>query len=137
MAAQNPIRDPSAEQSLREKAIRAGVWTLGAHGTEMAARLFSTLIMTRLLFPEAFGLVAAATSLLVGLALLSDFGIRTVILQSPHGDQKSFLRSAWTLQAWRGLALWVVLVLLCAVFSLGRFVETFRQTVFSPILNLR
>ena len=74
--------------------------------------------MTRLLFPEAFGLIAAATSILVGLALISDFGIRTVILQSSHGGQEDFLRTAWTLQACRGLVLWSILVIVCVVISL-------------------
>ena len=74
--------------------------------------------MTRLLFPEAFGLIAAATSILVGLTLISDFGIRTVILQSPRGGQEGFLRTAWTLQACRGLVLWFILVLVCVAISL-------------------
>jgi O-antigen/teichoic acid export membrane protein len=119
VATKNVRDELSAELSLRKRALRAGIWTLGAHGVDMVTRLISTLIMTRLLFPEAFGLVAAATSLVVGLALLSDLGIRTVILQSPRGDQNHFLRSAWTLQALRGLALWLILVFLCVISTLG------------------
>ena len=52
--------------------------------------------MTRLLFPDAFGVVAAATALIVGLQLLSDFGVRTVIIQSPNGEDSGFLRSGWS-----------------------------------------
>jgi O-antigen/teichoic acid export membrane protein len=73
--------------------------------------------MTRLLFPAAFGQIAVATSLVAGLILVSDLGIHAVILQSPSGDQERFLRSAWTLQALRGLGLWVMLVSLCGLTS--------------------
>jgi hypothetical protein len=50
----------------------------------MATRLISNLIMARLLFPEAFGIVVAAVALITGLTLVSDFGIP--IIQSPRGD---------------------------------------------------
>ena len=59
--------------------------------------------MTRLLFPEAYGLVAAASAPIVGLTLISDFGIHALIVQSPRGDQDDFLRSAWVFQFWRGI----------------------------------
>jgi O-antigen/teichoic acid export membrane protein len=116
----NKFELQSAHQTpgLYQRVVKAGVWTLGAHGIEIITRLLSTLILTRLLFPEAFGLIAAATSLLVGLALISDFGIRTVILQSSSGDQDEFLRTAWTLQVCRGFALWFVLVLMCTLINL-------------------
>ena len=68
--------------NLRTRLLRAGAWTAGAYSIESATRLISNLILTRLLFPEAFGLVAASTSLLVGLNLISDFGIRAVVIQS-------------------------------------------------------
>jgi O-antigen/teichoic acid export membrane protein len=74
--------------------------------------------MTRLLFPDAFGVVAAAMSIIAGLQLLSDFGVRTVIIQSPHGEDKGFLQSAWVFQCSRGVLLWLVLALACALLNL-------------------
>jgi O-antigen/teichoic acid export membrane protein len=105
------------EPSLRERALRAGVWTLGAHGFDLVVKLISNLVMTRLLFPEAFGMVAAATALTVGLGLISDFGVRAVIIQSSLGEQDDFLRSAWVFQLWRGFVLWIILAVLCALIS--------------------
>jgi O-antigen/teichoic acid export membrane protein len=102
---------------LRERAFRAGVWTLGAHGFDLAVRLITNLIMTRLLFPDAFGIIAAATAPIVGLGLVSDFGIRAVIAQSALGDQDDFLRSAWVLQLWRGIILWTILAAMCGLLS--------------------
>jgi O-antigen/teichoic acid export membrane protein len=71
------------------------------------------LILTRLLFPDAFGVVAAATTIIGGLQLISDFGVRAVIVQSPHGEDAEFLRTAWLFQCIRGALLWVVLLIIC------------------------
>jgi O-antigen/teichoic acid export membrane protein len=106
------------QPSLRRRALQAGAWTVGQHVFEIVTRLISNLIMTRLLFPEAFGVVAAALSLITGLTLVSDFGLHAVIIQSPRGDQEDFLRSAWTFQLWRGLLLWIALCVLCAMLSI-------------------
>jgi O-antigen/teichoic acid export membrane protein len=106
------------QRRLRDRALSAGAWTLGAYGAELSVRLFSNLLLTRLLFPEAFGAIAAAMALVTGLVLISDFGVRVVVVQSPYGDQVSFLRSAWVFQLWRGFAVWLVLVVLCALISL-------------------
>jgi O-antigen/teichoic acid export membrane protein len=103
---------------LRDRALQAGGWTVGAHAFETATRLISNLIMTRLLFPEAFGVVAAALALITGLTLVSDFGVHTVIIQSPRGDREDFLRSAWIFQLWRGALLWMILCALCAMLAI-------------------
>lgn len=74
--------------------------------------------MARFLFPEAFGVVAAALALVLSLILVSDFGVHTVIIQSPKGDQEDFLRSAWVFQLWRGLLLWIILCIVCGIISI-------------------
>ncbi len=104
--------------NLRTRLLRAGAWTTGAYSIELVTRLLSNLVLTRLLFPEAFGLVAASTSLLVGLSLISDFGIRAVVIQSPEGESEAFLHSAWVFQISRGVILWLVLVSCCGFLSL-------------------
>ena len=103
---------------MRDRAILAGAWTLGSYGADLFVRLLSNLILTRLLFPEAFGAIAAATALMTGLVLVSDFGIQAVIIQSPLGDQVGFLRSAWVFQLWRGFIIWIVLCGTCALISI-------------------
>jgi O-antigen/teichoic acid export membrane protein len=125
MIAQATKELPAHQPRLFKRVLNAGLWTIGAQGTEFATRLLSTLILTRLLFPEAFGLIAAATSLLVGLALISDVGIRTMILQGKNADEERFLRTAWTLQAGRGLGLWLILLLVCATINLSIVREAF------------
>ncbi len=99
--------------TLRQRTLRAGAWTVASYGVELSTRFLSNLILTRLLFPEAFGVIAAATTIIGGLQLISDFGVRAVIIQSPHGEDAEFLRTAWLFQCIRGILLWLVLLLIC------------------------
>jgi O-antigen/teichoic acid export membrane protein len=104
---------------LRERAFRAGLWTVGHYGLDLGIRLVTTLVMTRLLFPAAYGVVAAASTIIAGLALMSDFGVRALIVQSSHGDNDDFLRSTWVFQGSRGIILWLILLLICIGISLS------------------
>jgi O-antigen/teichoic acid export membrane protein len=104
---------------LQDRILKAGSWTLAGYGANLCGRLLSNLILTRLLFPEAFGAIAAAMALISGLVLISDFGVSVVVVQSPRGDQVGFLRSAWVFQLWRCTVLWMVLAAVCAVLNLS------------------
>jgi O-antigen/teichoic acid export membrane protein len=82
--------------------MRAGSWTLGGYAINQAIRLASSLVMTRLLVPEDFGVMAIANMLIVGLNLLSDIGHRQSIIQNRRGDDPAFLDTAWSMQILRG-----------------------------------
>jgi len=84
-------------------------------------RLISNLILTRLLFPEAFGLMALVQVVLSGVTLFSDFGFRDSVVQDKRGEQTNFLNTTWTLQILRGVILGLVVILLAH--PLARFYE--------------
>lgn len=94
--------------SLTSRAMRASLLTLGSFGFGQIVRLSSNLILTRLLFPEAFGLMALVMVFLMGLGQFSDVGVTPAILQSKRGDDQRFLDTAWTIQVVRGVCLWGV-----------------------------
>lgn len=98
--------------SLAARATRSALLTVGGFGFAQALRLASNLILTRLLFPEAFGLMALVLVWLMGLGLFSDVGITPAILHSKRGDDRDFLNTAWTMQIIRGVGLWVTACLL-------------------------
>jgi O-antigen/teichoic acid export membrane protein len=75
-------------------------------------RLGSSLVMTRLLQPDAYGVMAIVWMITFVLALLSDVGLRQHAVQSHRGDDPLFLDTAWVVQILRGLTLWVVTVLI-------------------------
>lgn len=92
--------------SLMARALRSTSWLMLNYGGAQALRLASNLILTRLLYPEAFGLMALVSMVTVGLSLFSDIGIGPAIAQHPRGDDRDFLDTAWTLQLVRGFGLW-------------------------------
>lgn len=99
-------------RGLFARAIRGVGWTVLAFGALQALRLASNLILARLLFPEAFGLMALISVLIVGLAMFSDVGLSSSVMQSRRGDDPEFLDTVWTIQVIRGVGLWL---LACAI----------------------
>lgn len=87
--------------------MRGSVLTAGAYAISQALRLASNLVLARLLYPEAFGLMALVSVALVGLAMFSDMGTGPAIARSPRGDDPAFLDTAYSLHAMRGAGLWL------------------------------
>jgi O-antigen/teichoic acid export membrane protein len=98
----------SNPRTLKQRIFRAGGWTLAGLGLSQALRFGSNLIMTRLLAPEMFGIVAIATIVMVGLAMFSDIGLRQNIVQSKNSGSTAFLNTAWSVQILRGFLLWMI-----------------------------
>jgi len=93
--------------TLLARAARGSTWTALTFFISQGARFVANLILARLLFPEAFGIMALVTMLLIGLTLISDMGISQSIMQSKRGDEPAFMDTAWTLQIIRGTVLWL------------------------------
>lgn len=107
---ESTVATPSKSASnffVRSTAVRGVLWTVATFGSLQVLRFGSNLILTRLLIPEFFGLMALVNSLRMGLDLFSDVGIGQNIIQSPRGDEPSFLNTAWSLQIVRGVLLWL------------------------------
>ena len=99
-------------------------------------RLASTLVMTRLLAPSMFGVMAIAMMVNVIASLLTDLGIRQNIVQSRRGADPMFLDTAWTVQIIRGFIIWAMaLALSAALYLAGRLGHLSGDTVYAtPIL---
>ena len=87
--------------------MRGVAISLGTTVAQQLIRLGSNLILTRLLFPEAFGLMALVQTFMTGLAMFSDIGIGPSIIQNRRGEDPDFLNTAWTIQVGRGVMLWL------------------------------
>ena len=94
--------------------MHAGRWTMLGYGTTQILRLAGNLVLTRLLFPEAFGLMALVMAVVTGVTMLSDVGIEQSIVHNKRGHEPAFVNTAWTIQVIRGLlisiALWLLAV---------------------------
>jgi O-antigen/teichoic acid export membrane protein len=91
--------------SHRRAAMRGSLFEILGFGSTQLVRLAGNLILTRLLFPEAFGLVAIVTIVHSGLELLSDVGFNQSVIQNRRGDDPDFLDTAFSLQLMRGALL--------------------------------
>lgn len=102
------LKNLASGGSLTARALRSSMLTIGGYGFAQVVRLLSNLVLTRVLFPEAFGLMGLVTVILTGLIMFSDFGIGAAIAQSGRGDDPDFLDTAWTLNLIRGVLLFAI-----------------------------
>jgi O-antigen/teichoic acid export membrane protein len=102
------LRDPG---SLTRRAAEMALWRGGGHALSLALRLGSNLVMTRLLAPEAFGLIGLVFAIHTGLMMVTDVGLRPAVMRSAAGDDPDFLRTAWTVQIVQHGAVATLLVL--------------------------
>ncbi|RKF15363.1 polysaccharide biosynthesis protein [Roseovarius spongiae] len=119
---------------LTARLLRSTSWVLVGFGGAQAIRLASNLILTRILFPEAFGLMALVTVITVGLMMFSDVGIGPSISQSRRGDDPAFLNTAWSIQIMRGFTLWGLTLLLA--WPVARFYDQPDLVLYLPIAGL-
>ncbi len=88
---------------------KAGVFGIGwsalAQIASLIIKLTSNLILTRLLAPEAYGLLGTAMAVLITLEWLSDLGIQPALIRHEKGGEKEYLWTGWTMGFGRGLIL--------------------------------
>jgi lipopolysaccharide exporter len=63
----------------------------------------SSLILTRILLPDAYGIITILMSVSFTLAMLSDVGTYTSIVRAPNGDSPIYLNTAWTIRFVRSI----------------------------------
>jgi O-antigen/teichoic acid export membrane protein len=97
---------------LARRALSASAVEVTTYGLAQIIRLGSSMILTRILFPEAFGIMAMLSVVLYGLHMLSDVGILQAVIQSERGEEPAYLHTAFTMQAIRGVGLWLLACLL-------------------------
>lgn len=119
---------------LEAAALRGGLLTVAGYGGVQFLRLLSNLLLTRLLFPEAFGLMALVNGTMAALQMFSDLGLHACIIQDRDGDQESFLNTAWTMAITRGAGLWLLGCVLA--WPLAVLYEAPQLTALIPVVGL-
>lgn len=76
-------------------------------GIEFGMRFCRNMILTRLLAPEAFGLMAIVMSVASLFQVLTGLGIKESIVQNPRGTERPYLNGAWWLATLRGAGLYL------------------------------
>ncbi|MFW6049750.1 MAG: oligosaccharide flippase family protein [Myxococcota bacterium] len=86
---------------------RGSFWSASGYAGTQLIRFGGNLILWRLLFEEAFGVMALVSVFLTGLQMFSDVGIGPSLIQNDREDA-DFVNTAWTMQVLRGVAIWAV-----------------------------
>lgn len=110
---------PDDPAPLRSRLLRAAGWLVGGNLSSQLLRLLGNLVLTRLLLPEAFGLVAAVNTLYFALVMFSDLGVWQSVVKSPRGLRPGFLGTAWSVQLLRAVLLAAAVLLIAAGFHFG------------------
>ncbi|HEY4339868.1 MAG TPA: oligosaccharide flippase family protein [Steroidobacteraceae bacterium] len=58
----------------------------------------SSLILTRILLPDAYGIITILMSISFTLIMLSDVGTYTSVVRAPNGESRPYLNTAWTIR---------------------------------------
>lgn len=123
-----------ADPSLKRKVVQGTVFVAAGFAVSSILRLGGNLVLTRLLFPEAFGLMVIVQAVIIGVQLTSDVGIRGSIIYHERGEDPAFLNTAWTLQIIRGMILWLVIAAIA--WPVAAFYEKPELFVLLPIVGL-
>lgn len=94
-------------------------------------KLASSIITTRILYPEAYGIVSMIAAVAFVLDMMSDLGAMTLMVRHEKAEQPEFINTAWTLRLIRGITNATLLLLLAPV--LADFYET---PALAPALRL-
>jgi O-antigen/teichoic acid export membrane protein len=98
-------------KSLKQRAMKGGIVALGGFGAAQGIRLASNLLMTRLLAPDAFGLMGITLAIQIWLNMISDLGLDASIIRSKNGEEPKFLATARSLQLARNSLIAICLVI--------------------------
>ncbi len=88
--------------SIGRQSLRGVSWQLLARGIDRGLRFASSLVLTRILAPDAFGQIAATLIVFEFIEAISFVGIEQALIQSARGDEPRFLGSAFKIMAVRG-----------------------------------
>lgn len=126
----------SSALSLKQRVLGASLWSLAGFALSYVIRLGSSLLMTRLLIPQMFGVMSIAMVLMTGLAMFSDLGLRPSIIQNRRGRDPAFLNTAWLMQIARGMLLFGIgLCISLLLFVANHFALLPAESVYSdPLL---
>ena len=103
--------------SLKAKSAR-GVLTLGiGTGIERTLRFVRYMILTRLLIPDEFGLMAIILFLVNVFETVTEVGVRHSVIQNKRGADPEYLNATWWFQTIRGLALFAIAILAAPLIS--------------------
>lgn len=103
---------PETKRSASGRLASSALWSLVGFSAAQVIRFASSLVLTRFLMPEDFGVMAVATAISVGVVLFSDLGTNLFLIQHKNAEDPRYFNTAWSVGIVRGILLWMATVLL-------------------------
>ena len=98
-----------------KKIFIASFWVILIFGLSQAVRLGSNLILTRLLEPQVFGVMAVVTVVIVGIAMFTDLGLWPFLVRHKTPEDPHLLNVVWTLHVIRCWIIFAIILLLMTI----------------------
>lgn len=73
-------------------------YVTASFGVIALIRLASSVVLTRILYPEAYGLVTVVASIVFAIEMLSDIGVATLMVRHADAESDAYLTTLWTLR---------------------------------------
>ena len=108
----------TTQGNLKRRFVNAAGWTIAGHAAAQVLRFGSNLILTRLLAPEMFGVMAVGYMVFTGFVMLSDMGTFGLVSKSVRGEEPKFLNVVWVVQIVRGAIIAALALALSGLLSL-------------------
>ena len=115
--------------NLSRKASQGAVWITVAIIFSRGLKIISTIILTRLLLPSDYGIMAIAIVVITLMQNLTRTGFDQALIQKQKKSEE-FLNIAWTFELLKNLFLFLILFILAPIFA--RF---FNEPVASAVLK--
>ena len=85
--------------------------------TQAIIRIGSSMVLTRILLPEAYGIVTIVTSISFVVSLIADTNVTLFIIRDKNGDEPRYLNTAFTIGLGRAIVNCSALLLLAPVIA--------------------
>jgi O-antigen/teichoic acid export membrane protein len=109
--------------------LRSGGWVAISMGGRSGLQIVRSMFLARLLSPEAFGLMNLCQVVLRALELFTETGIGAALIQRPEREDR-VIKTAFALQAMRGLALGAVASLIAPFAAIFYAQAQLREILF-------
>jgi O-antigen/teichoic acid export membrane protein len=125
----------------KKKIFVAGIWVILAFGLSQLIRLGSNLIVTRLLEPQMFGVMAVVYVVMFGIAMFTDLGLWAFVVRHKDPDNPHLLNAVWTIQVVRGWLMFLLIVVGVLILIFGnQYMPSYFHGIYAnqqlPILIL-
>jgi O-antigen/teichoic acid export membrane protein len=122
-----------ASEPLSTRVVRGGVWVFSLRIAARGLRFLRTVILARLLAPHDFGLFGIAMLSIAALEAFTQTGFEAALVQKEK-NVESYLDTAWTISAVRGIILFSILFFLAP--WVAKFFDSPQATMIIRVISI-